>query len=144
MSNARYHFVVPAAAGPLSAADGASLAGLVERSAAAAAAAAMAAALPAASPVNGPNQSAAAIIHARDLANKAAAAHPDPAAPAAAGGASTPADAAPAAPLPLALPTEDALESTDRAVSCHLCRMGFQTCCTGMPLASYNAGPVVT
>ena len=136
MCNARYHFVVPAAAGPLSAADGASLAGLVERSAAAAAAAAMATAPPAASPVNGPNQSAAAAIHARDLANKAAAAHPDPAAPAAAGGSSTPADAAPAAPSALVLQTEDALESTDRAVSCHLCHRGYAACRASQDLYS--------
>jgi hypothetical protein len=128
----RYHFVVPAAAGPLSAADEKSLAGIVERSAAAAAAAA-AAALPATSPVNGPNQSAAAAIHARDMANKAAAAHGQAEVPAAAGGEAGQDTAAeqPAAPAVLSLPTEDALESLDRAVGARPCQKGVSTCHRG-------------
>lgn len=118
----RYHFVVPAATGPLSAADAESLAGMVERTAAAAAAgtAADAITIPAAKP----GQSAAAAIHARDLASKQAAASESRGSAAAAGEQSAdagvkgdPADGVPPQPqlLQIALPTEDALESPDRA-----------------------------
>lgn len=139
VSSMRYHFVVPAAAGPLSVADSASLAGLVERgsalaasAAAASSAAAAAAAAAAIVPVNKPHQSAAAAIHARDLAARAATADQEKAAAAAAvakkasgnaaGDATAAIKAETATELPLAtgllqlaLPTEEALESPDRA-----------------------------